>query len=145
MSEDPWAEWEPEPDEKEERAEWAPQDVEEEEEWRDVPEAEENTWVDEHRPAKYARLSDGAKALASAVRTTEAMPELRDPWAVLDVPQGSPVERGETMGETIVRSEGGEQQPAKKERVQKTGKLTGWSSAEQVVRVGMVRIGVDAR
>ena len=67
------------------------------------------------------------------------------------------MERGETMGETIVRSEGGEQQPGwsecaksdppdhprKKERVQKTGKLTGWSSAEQVV-TALAAVGMEA-
>ena len=77
------------------------------------------------------------------MRSAEAMPELRDPWAVLDVPQGSPVERGETTDATAVRSERGEQQPEKEARVQKAGKLTGWSSAEQVV-TALAAVGMEA-
>ena len=115
----------------------------EEEAWEDVPDVEESAWanveseVDEHRPAKYARLSDGAKASPSAVWTTEAtlgrkadVVELRDPWAALDVPKGSP---GERAVEKDVGRERDEQQPAAEGRVRNAGKLSGWSSAEQVV------------
>ena len=162
MSEDPWAEWEHEPESEEEVAEEVAEPDEEEEAWVDAPDVEESAWedvesaVDERRPAKYARLSDGAKASPSAVRTTEAMPgrkadvrdlhaaELRDPWAVLSVPEGTPGERGERAAEEGVGSERDEQQPAAEGRVRNAGKLSGWSSAEQVVEalaaIGMAGI-----
>ena len=157
MSEDPWAEWEHEPESEEKVAEEVAEPDVEEEAWVDAPDVEESAWedvesaVDERRPAKYARLSDGAKASPSAVRTTEATPgrkaevaELSNPWAVLSVPEGSPGENGERAVEKDVGSERDEQQPAAEGRVRNAGKLSGWSSAEQVVEalaaIGMAGI-----
>ena len=67
------------------------------------------------RPAKFARLDHRGTTV------------LANPWAVLEVPQGSEAQE-ERVAETPVA-----EKPAEEERPRLPGKLGGWASADQVV------------
>ena len=156
---DEWAQWDAGPDEDqvEDEGGWTPPEVEkEEEDWQDVPDEEEGTDVDppakyartssgamsSRNPAKYAWTSSGAMSSLSQAKnegTDRRAAKLSDPWAVLHVPTGSPTGSNEQAKQSQeVKQEGG----ASRKRV--SGKLAGWTDAEQVVEA-MAAIGMEGK